>query len=130
MDNLVFLTVDTNGIFDLAVLLLVFVFILIAAYYVTKWVSNTGLNIQKNKNIKVLEVFRINQTKYIYLVKLGDKVVALGVTKDHMEFLTEINEESLNFDTLSKEEGSFKDLLKLSMNKKQPKDFPESKSKG
>ena len=110
--------------------MLVFVFILIAAYYVTKWVSNTGLNIQKNKNIKVLEVFRINQTKYIYLVKLGDKVVALGVTKDHMEFLTEINEESLNFDTLSKEEGSFKDLLKLSMNKKQPKDFPESKSKG
>lgn len=128
--NLAFLTLDTTGIFDLVVLLLVFVFILFAAYYATKWVSNTGMNLQKNKNIKILEVFRINQTKYIYLVKMGDKVVALGVTKDHIEYIAEINEESLIFDKVDKAGGSFKELLKLSMNKKQSKDFPDMNGKG
>lgn len=128
--NLAFLTLDTTGIFDLVVLLLVFVFILFAAFYATKWVSNTGMNLQKNKNIKILEVFRINQTKYIYLVKMGDKVVALGVTKDHIEYIAEINEESLIFDKVDKVGGSFKELLKLSMIKKQSKDFPDMNGKG
>lgn len=106
-----------GGVFDLVVLVIVFVLILVAAYFVTKWVSTTGLNMQKNKNIKVLEVFRLNQSKYIYIIELGGKVVALGVSKDHIEYLTELDRNELVFHKSDTNHASFKNLLKLSKEK-------------
>lgn len=118
MGNLVFLALDSGeGIFDLIVLVIVFILILVAAYFVTKWVSSTGLNMQKNKNIKVLEVFRLNQSKYIYIMQMGDKVVSLGVSKDHIEFLTELDQDSLVFTKPESGHANFKTLLKLSKEK-------------
>ena len=118
MENFVFLALGgEGGILDLLVLIIVFVLILVAAYFVSKWVSNTGLNMQKNKNIKVLEVFRLNQTKYIYIVEMGSKVIAIGVTKDHIEYLTELERDSLSFTKPDNVHVNFKDLLKLSRNK-------------
>ena len=118
MENFVFLALGgEGGILDLLVLIIVFVLILVAAYFVSKWVSNTGLNMQKNKNIKVLEVFRLNQTKYIYIVEMGSKVIAIGVTKDHIEYLTELERDSLSFTKPDNVHVNFKDFLKLSRNK-------------
>lgn len=118
MGNLCFLALgNDSGIFDLLVLVLVFVLILVAAYYVTKWVSTTGLNIQKNKNIKVLEVFRLNQSKYIYIIELGKKVVALGVSKDHIEYLTDLDMNELHITKPESKNTSFKSFLKLSKEK-------------
>lgn len=118
MENFSFLALDSRGgILDLIVLVIVFALILVAAYFVTKWVSTTGLNMQKNKNIKVLEVFRLNQSKYIYIIELGGKVVALGVSKDHIEYLTELDRNQLVFQKPDTNHTSFKSILKLSKEK-------------
>lgn len=98
---------------DLIILVVVFLLILVASYFASKWASNAGMQLQKNKNVKVLEVMRLNQTKWIYLVKIGDKVVSLGVSKEHIEFLTEVEEESLQFQEQGKSEMQFKDFLNL-----------------
>lgn len=121
MDILVSLTASyyNRGIGDLIVLVFVFILIIIACYYSTKWVSKKGLNIQKTKNIKVLEVFRMNQSAFLYLVKVGDKVMTLGVTKDHIEYLAEINEESLDFSQSEKSPASFQELFKMYKDKKE-----------
>ncbi|MDO5293985.1 MAG: flagellar biosynthetic protein FliO [bacterium] len=120
MANLVILsTSQLNGFRDALVLALVFVVIVVACYYSTKFVSKAGLNLQKNKNIKVLEVFRLNQTKYLYIVKMGDKTMSLGVTKDHIEFLSELNEESLDFTQAETPHKDFKELLKMYKDKKE-----------
>ncbi len=121
MENFVLLTLDGGGFFDLFVLILVFILILVAAYYVTKWVSTSGLKMQKNQNIKILEVFRLNQSKYIYIVELGNKVVALGVSKDHIEYLTDLERDSLEFKKPESGLMNFKDFLKLSKNKLEKK---------
>ncbi len=107
------------GIGDIFVLLFVFVLIIVACYYSTKWVSEKGLSIQKTKNIKVLEAYRLNQSGNLYLVKIGDKVMALGATKDHIECLAEIEEESLDFSHLEKNQTSFKELFKMYKDKKE-----------
>lgn len=110
-----FLAISGPGFLDIFVLIVVFILILTVAYYVSVWVGKHGLNLQKNKNIKVLEVFRINQTKFIYLVEIGEKVMAIAVTKEHMEFLSEIPKDSL----VLSEDGevtpiSFMEVLKKS----------------
>lgn len=114
-----------GGFLDIIVLIMVFILILVAAYFATKWVSVMGTNLQKNKNVKVLEVFRLSQTKYIYLVKIGDKVSALGVTKDHIEFLCEVKEDSLQFDQVVAAHGSFKEIFNKS--KENMEKFKKSK---
>ncbi len=120
MGNLVILsTSGIPGIWDLLVLVLVFIAIIVACYYSTKFVSKAGLNIQKAKNIKVLEVYRLNQTSHLYIVKMGDKVMSLGVTKDHIEFLTDLNEESLDFSHEEKSQTTFRELLKMYKDKKE-----------
>ncbi|MDO5519470.1 MAG: flagellar biosynthetic protein FliO [bacterium] len=120
MGNLVILSTSRfSGFRDLLVLILVFVLILAACYYSTRWAARTGLNLQKQKNIKVLEVYRLNQTKYLYIVKIGDKTMSLGVTKDHIEFLSELNEDSLDFTQTEAPQMNFKELLKMYKDKKE-----------
>ena len=50
----------------------------------------------KNSNIKVIETFRLNNTKYIQIVKLGEKYVAIAVGKDTVTYLTELDESELD----------------------------------
>lgn len=95
--------------------LVLFIIIVAAAYYVTKWVGKTAMVQQANSNISIVETFRMGQNKFIQIVKIGSKYVAVGISKDTMEKLAELQEEDLVF--LS-EEGKtniiapdFKELL-------------------
>lgn len=85
-----------ENVFQLIGLLAVFILILTAAYFVTKWVGNTTMQGQKNQNISIIETFRLTPNKYIQILRLGDKYVAVAVTKEHIEYLTEISEKALS----------------------------------
>lgn len=68
----------------------------------------------RNSNIEVIETFRLSNTKYIQIVKLGGKYVAIAVGKDTVNFLTELEEEELD---LTKPENKttnleFQEILK------------------
>ena len=54
-------------------ILIIFIVVLGLTYYVTKWLA--GYQKEKNigKNIEVLETGRISTTKYIQIVRLGNK---------------------------------------------------------
>lgn len=79
-------------------LTVVFILILIATYYTTKWVGkNTKIQPHAN-NIKVVETFRLSQSKYIQIIKAGtDKYLVIAVSKDSVELLTELTEDELDF---------------------------------
>ena len=55
--------------------------------------------IQKEKmigsNVKVLETMRISNSKYIQILKIGNKCFAIAVCKDTVTYLCEVNEEEL-----------------------------------
>lgn len=92
---MILLTSNVQASMELITLVLIFVIVLVLAFYTSKWVGNSGLQLQKTRNTKILDVTRISPNKCIYIVKTGDKCFAVGVTKDHMEYLTEVNESSL-----------------------------------
>lgn len=92
---MILLTSSIQVGFELITLILIFIIILLLAFYTSKWIGNSGLNLQKTRNTKIMDVTRIAPNKFIYIVKTGDKCFAVGVTKDHMEYLTEVNEDSL-----------------------------------
>lgn len=81
---------------QLITLLIVFVFVLALTFYATKWMAKIQKSQFKNSNIEVIETFRLSNTKYIQIVKLGEKYVAIAVGKDTVTFLTELDESQLD----------------------------------
>ncbi len=93
-------------------LLLIFVVVLGVTYYVTKWLA--GYQKEKNNggNIEIIETARISTSKYIQIVRIGDKYMAIAVGKDEITSLGEIDRDSLIVKDLSADNsGSFKDIL-------------------
>lgn len=90
-----YLASQLGQMFELVGLVIVFVIILVVAYFVTKWIGTSGITGTKSNNIKVIETYKITQSKYIQILRIADKYVAVAVCKDHIEYLTEINEEEI-----------------------------------
>ena len=103
---------------QLFTLLIVFIFVLAATYFATRFVGNYQKNKLSGSNIQ------ISNTKYIQVIKVGGKCFAIAVTKDNVSFLCELNEDELIYNsssdtgTINKE--SFKAVLE-----KFKKDKPE-----
>lgn len=101
-----------NNIAELFGLLIVFVLILALAYYTSKWIGKTGAGMTtKNHNITIVETLRLSQTKYLQIIKVADKYIVIAVSKDHIEYLTEIDGEKLDITAGGTQAPSFKEIL-------------------
>ncbi len=101
-----------QNILQLLGVLVVFILVLVLTYYTTKWIGKSGFVQVQSQNISVIETFKIAPNKYIQIIKIGTKYYAISVSKDTIQFLTELSEEQLSFD--KKEDipqVSFKDIM-------------------
>lgn len=85
-----------GNILQLLGMIVVFVLVLAATYYATKWIARSGAVQPHSKNIKVIETFKIAPNKYIQIVQLGNRYYAIGVTKENIAFLSALDEEQLD----------------------------------
>lgn len=84
-------------VFSVLFTIVLFVVILYLAYLTTKFIGkkysvNGGMS---GKNIKILDTLALNQEKMLMIVKTGDKTVLIGVTKDHMEYICDVDSSQL-----------------------------------
>ena len=113
----------TTGISTLESLLslfgvmILFCLILVLCYVVTRWLGSSGLLQQRNRNISIVESYKLGPNTYIQIVKIGKKYHALGTGKDTVEYLSEIEEEYLdleqykNLNQRGQNQENFKDIL-------------------
>ena len=78
--------------------LFIFLFVLVITYVVTRWISKFQKTQSTGKNIEVIETQRITSTKYLQIVRAGDKYFVIAVCKDTVTMLTEIPKESIQFE--------------------------------
>ena len=74
---------------------LIFVFVLAATYFTTKWIANYQRTTTKNRNIRIIETCRLTSNKYIQIVQVGEKYLAIAVAKDQITVLTELSEDEI-----------------------------------
>lgn len=86
----------TDSYAQFITVLVVFVLVLGVTALVTKWIAGYQKQQSVNVNIEVIETTRISNTKYIQIVRLGVKYVAIAVCKDTVTQLCEIPAEQLN----------------------------------
>ena len=77
------------------VVLLIFAGVLAVTYFVTKWVAGYQRGRSAGANIQLLESAPLASGKYIQIVRIGNRYVALAVCKDTVTVLTQLNEEEL-----------------------------------
>ncbi len=70
----------------------------------------------QNKNIQVVETFRVSNNKFIQIIQVGKKYLVISVCKDVVNILTELTEEELVWKPSQEERGvkvneSFQEIL-------------------
>lgn len=116
---MILVLLGTSSLAQLFTVLLLFLFIVVLAYFSAKWMGKMQGGMTSNKNIQVLDTMRLSNTKYIQIIRIGKKYVAIAVAKDTVTMLAELEEDDIDFpktdETLPME--SFKEILKKLKNK-------------
>ena len=102
----------TDSYAQFITILLLFVFVLAITALVTKWIGGYQKGMTVGANMEILETLRLSNNKYIQIVRIGRKYLAVAICKDTVTMLSEIPEEELSFPEGS--DGSvfsFKDVL-------------------
>lgn len=92
---MILLTGNTDSYAQFITVLIIFVLVLAVTVLVTRWIANYQKEQSVNVNIEVIETTRISGNKYIQIVRLGEKYVAIAVCKDTVTLLGEISKEQL-----------------------------------
>lgn len=99
-------------------LLVLFLIVLAIAWFVTKWMAGYQRGRASNTNIEVLETIGLSNNKYIQIIRVGQKYLAVAICKDTVTMLTEISEQDLILsDGSVPKTMRFKDILNKVQNK-------------
>ena len=75
--------------------LLLFLVVLVITYGVTRWISGIQKTQMVGRNMEIVDTMRISSSKYLQIVRAGDKYLVMAVCKDTVTMLAEIPKESL-----------------------------------
>ena len=86
--------------------LILFIFVLVITYITTRCIANVEKNKIKTGNIELLEAVRLSGSKYIQIVKVGDKFFCVAICKDNVTLLGEIDGQEL----VLKDDNAFSEM--------------------
>ncbi len=84
-----------ESIGQLLVLLLILAFVLFLAYYTSKWAAGFQNKYTKGSNMSVVETMRLQDGKLLQIVKVADKCIVIGLGKEEITYLCEIDPDSV-----------------------------------
>ena len=101
-------------------LLIIFVFVIGLAYFITKKLASLGTLRMQGKNIKILETIQIGMNQHIHLIQVGDKMFIIGVSKENISYLSEIDDQCIDLSLYQtgNKTPSFEEYLKKWTQKK------------
>lgn len=114
---MIFLSSQGESLFQLVIVLFIFVVVLIMTYYATKWMAGYQKQQQIGKNLYVVETVRVGNNKFVEIVQTGkDHYIVIGVGKDEIVFLGNLDAEAVNIEEPSDKQisasANFRDILK------------------
>jgi len=85
-----------GDIFHLVVVMIIFFIILYFAYRASKLVGGSRFGGKKGKNIDLIESRATGMNSGVQLIRVGASYFLIGVTRDRITFLSEIDREKLD----------------------------------
>lgn len=119
------LSVTSNGfdsIVQFITVILIFIFVLAITYFTTRFTAGIQKGRMQNVNMENVDTFRIDQNKYIQIVRVGEKYYSMVVCKDTVTLLGEISKEEIKIpESQLGTTMSFKEILEKAKITKQKK---------
>ena len=85
-----------ESIFQLVVVLVIFVVVLILTYYATRWIAGYQKSHTFNKNLEVIETMKITTNKYVQIIKVGEnRFFLIGIGKDEITTIGELSADDI-----------------------------------
>lgn len=77
--------------------LIIFVVVLLATYFVTRWIGNFQKTKNAGGNIEVIETYRLSNNKYLQIVRAGTVYLLIALSKEDVTMLTTLEKEQIEF---------------------------------
>lgn len=118
-------TSKIDSVAQLLTVILLFVVVLGATWLTTRYVTGVQKGKMKGSNFEVIDTFRLTQNKYVQILRIGKKYMAVAICKDTVTVLRELDESEIVFhdSDLSMKAVSFEDIFNKA------KDFTDNKTK-
>lgn len=84
-----------DSIVQFLTVLIIFVIVLGATWLTTRFVAGFQKGKMQGSNFEVIDSFRISQNKYMELIRIGNRYLAIAVCKDTVTVLTELSEDEV-----------------------------------
>lgn len=107
-----------NSFAQFMTVLIVFLVVLALTALTTRFIANYQKTIGAGSNIEVIESAQIQAGKYIQIVRIGEKYVALAVCKDTVTSICEVDASQLiTKEAKTGQSPDFKALLQMALHK-------------
>lgn len=112
-----------ESIGQLICLILLFLFVVFLAYVAARISGSLQANtLNRNSNIKIIEVYRLSNSKLIEIVQIGKHYYALAVGKDSVNLIAKLEDDEITTQPPALEPVSFKKILEKMKNERKEKD--------
>lgn len=74
---------------------ILFLFVCVITYYTARFVAAFQKSGMRATNIEAVEAYRISNNKYIQIIRIGEKYLAIAVCKDTVTVLCELTENEI-----------------------------------
>lgn len=110
------LLVTTSAIDSAAQLLTVvvlFIVVLIATWLTTRYIAGVQKGKLSGSNFETVDTFRLSQNKYVQIIRIGHRYLAVAVCKDTVTVLCELQEDEITFrdEAFTQKAVSFEDFF-------------------
>lgn len=86
---------NINMLGQLFVLVVVFFIVIALAYYTTRFIGAAKYR-NKNSSLKIIDSIGVGYQSMLQIIEVGDKIILIGVTKERINFICEVNKDSIN----------------------------------
>ncbi len=109
---MIILTSSLDSFVQFITILLLFFFVLVITYVVTRWVSGIQKVQMTGKNMELAETMRISNSKYLQIIRVGKKYLVIAVCKDTVTMLAELSPDEISPDCSNEGKAlSFREIL-------------------
>lgn len=100
-------------IFQTVTFLLIFVFVVFLAYYVTAFINKKALNIYKGNNFDIVDHLNLGKDKNLYIIKVCNEYLLFSVTNNSIVYIKTLTADDVK---MKDKNSSFKQSLNISLN--------------
>ncbi|MCI5959481.1 MAG: flagellar biosynthetic protein FliO [Lachnospiraceae bacterium] len=88
-------TIDSAA--QLLTVIVLFIVVLIATWLTTRYVAGVQKGKLSGSNFETVDTFRLSQNKYVQIMRIGHKYLAVAVCRDTVTVLCELQEDEITF---------------------------------